>query len=283
MPKSCVHCGIDCSNLRRFKDAQGRYTCGKCYDAIKTAPASPPPEEPSFGDPIPLADEVTDQFDQQSCPRCGQPMLASARVCPHCRFDTTVGVAPVAPALQVSRPCPKCGYDMKGLGQSVACPECGADIFEREHVTREKKHSNTASFYMEPLKIAVGGLVALAVIDVAGNHLNWLAIDMISIVISVPVAIVAYWLFSIIWAGGFDQAWGLAALNFLAVFSVSTAVEAIFRYVQIPLIAWPVSFFTYYGMLMSRLDLDSWKDALVLTIIMRVIQFGAIIGILSLV
>ena len=282
MEKRCVHCGIDCSGTRRFKDPQGRYACGKCYDALKPpsppAPANQPPTDQPLGDAIPLADDVSSQFDQRDCPRCAQPMLVSASVCPHCRYDTTIGAAPIAPAMQVSRPCPKCGYDLKGLSQSASCPECGADLNEQEHVARKKKTTQTPSFYIEPLQIAAGGLVVLVIADLAGSHLNWLLIDGLSIIISVPAALVAYWFFSVIWAGGFDQAWGLAALNFLAVFSVTTAVEAICRYVNVPLIEWPVTFFTYYGLLMSRLDLDNWKDAFVLTIMLRVIQFAAIFG-----
>jgi len=276
MPKLCTHCGTDCTDSKRFKDAQGHYTCSKCYDRLKYGLPIQKDAPVDQGAPIALADEVPIEGEQTPCPRCKHEIAAGETVCRNCRYDIAIGVAPPAPADQVSRPCGKCGYDMKGLALNANCPECGADKYTRDRARKEKTHNQFELFYKEPLIYAAAGLAALALIRLINGDMQKLVIDFLAIGGSVPLALVAYWVFSVVFAGGLDQGWTLAAVNFLAVFAVSWAVDTVFEYVPIPFFGWFISLLVYYGMLKDRLDLDGWLDALVLTIILRIIQFATI-------
>lgn len=282
MPKLCIHCGIDCADAKRFKDAHGRYTCLKCHDRLKYGLPIEKHTQVDQGASIALAPETSTGGDPSDCPRCKAVIPAGETVCRECRYDTSIIAAPRLPEMEVSRLCPKCGYDLKGLSEKQACPECGADVYEREHVKRVKKADTIENFYKQPLIIGACGLGALALIRLINGDMQRLVIDCMAIGVSVPFALLAYWLFSMIWAGGFDQGWMLASANFFAVFAISWTVDTFFHYVPIPFIGWVISLAVYYGMLKERLDLDAWLDALVLTIILRLIQLGTLFVLVSL-
>ncbi|MGH7242806.1 MAG: hypothetical protein ACREJD_05255 [Phycisphaerales bacterium] len=279
MPKVCVQCGVDCTETKRFKDAQGHYTCNKCYDRLKYGLPIEKDVLVDQGPALALADEIPIEGDQLPCPRCGQEIPPGETVCRNCRYDITIGAAPSSPAMEMSRPCGKCGYDMMGLALRAHCPECGADEYERERAKKEKHQNQFVLFYQEPLIISAAGLGALILLRLINGDLHKLAIDFIAIGVSVPLALVAYWLFCVVLGGGLDQGWALAAVNFLAVFAVSWTVETLFSYLPIPIVGWVISLIVYYGMLTYRLDLDGWKDALALTILLRILQFGTLFAI----
>lgn len=282
MAKLCVHCGTDCTDLKRFKDAQRRYTCAKCHDRLKYGLPIEKHVSIEPDAPIPLSDVQSAPGDPTECPRCKGIIPAGETVCPACRYDTTIGAAPMSPAMQIARPCPKCGYDMRGLKDAASCPECGADIYEREHVARAKKASSQSAmnYYLQALQIAGGGMGVLVITRFLSGHGSFLLVDGLSLLVSVPCALVAYWLFSVLWAGGFDQAWGLAAANFLAVFAVTAAVDAVARWIlPLPIFVWPLVFFTFFGLLMSLFDLDRWWDALVLSVLLLLIQWVLVLAI----
>jgi len=139
MPKLCIHCGIDCADAKRFKDAHGRYTCLKCHDRLKYGLPIEKDAPVDQGAPIALADEAPIEGDPVPCPRCRRLIPAGRTLCMNCNYDTAIGAAPRTPAMDVSRPCAKCGYDMKGLALNAACPECGADSYTRSRAAKEGK------------------------------------------------------------------------------------------------------------------------------------------------
>ncbi len=108
--KMCSVCGVDCSSMKRAKDASGRYICGECLErareakvasqgkpeVVATGPIVPKAVVPALTkdgvDPI-LNDLVSKSkgLDTKPCTECGFPMPGSAILCTHCGFNTTTG------------------------------------------------------------------------------------------------------------------------------------------------------------------------------------------------
>lgn len=137
MAKICVQCGKDCTDSKRFKDSRGNYTCLRCYDRMKYGLPIEKDAAADQGLPIALADEEPIvQGDPVPCPRCRNPVPAGETFCRKCQYDSAIGAASRTPAMEVSRPCSKCGYDLKGLPPRSRCPECGADEYTREQARK---------------------------------------------------------------------------------------------------------------------------------------------------
>lgn len=284
MAKTCVKCGVDCSDRRRVKDNAGHYMCGTCFDAAKAQPAVATVVTNHISDPddgpIGLAAVDGDIGSARSCPRCGVLVSESARLCTQCGTNLVTGQPPAAPGTRVPRACTSCGYDLRGLPMECDCPECGTHNTapKPQRGTRTPK-SELANYYIRPAKAGAFGLIALAVIRLSAQQPMLLAIDSIVLVVLVPLGLLAYFLFSIIWAGGFDQAWGLAAVNLFAAMAISSAVSAGASYVPLPILPGMFSLVAYLLLLQKYLDLDDWKDALILAIILWGLQLLLIVAI----
>lgn len=284
MAKTCVKCGVDCSDRKRVKDSAGHYMCGTCFDAAKAhAPVAAAAQSAQIDlddGPIGLALADADIESARTCPRCGVVVSAAARLCTQCGTNLVTGQAPPAPGTQVPRACTSCGYDLRGLPIECDCPECGT----HNTAPKPKRGSRTpkseiAEYYLRPAKAGVFGLVALAVIRLAAQQPMMLALDSIVLAVFVPLGLLAYFVFSIIWAGGFDQGWGLAAVNLFAAMSISSAVSAGAGYVPLPILPGMFSLVAYLLLLQKYLDLDDWKDALILAIILWGLQILLIVAI----
>lgn len=108
--KLCSVCGVDCSTMKRAKDAQGRYICGECLErarearvakqgqpvVVATGPVVPKPVAPATTpDGVDLVmDSLIAQSrvnDTKPCTECGFPIDSKAILCTHCGFNTITG------------------------------------------------------------------------------------------------------------------------------------------------------------------------------------------------
>lgn len=115
-------------------------------------------------------------------------------------------------------------------------------------------------------------MAALCVIRLAAQQPLPLLVDGVSLVILVPLGLVAYFLYCTVWSGGFDQSWGLAAANLFAVMGISTAISVGAGFIPIPIIPWFAAFTAYLILLKSYLDLDDYIEAVVLAFILLCCQ-----------
>lgn len=111
--KICSVCGIDCSAMKRAKDANGRYICSECLErareakvakegkpvVVATGPVVPkkvsapaPAMLPNGVDPI-LDNLVaaSKSQNQVACTQCAYPMDREAKICTHCGLNTLSG------------------------------------------------------------------------------------------------------------------------------------------------------------------------------------------------
>lgn len=110
--KICSVCGVDCSTMKRAKDAQGRYICGECLERAREAkvakqgkPVVVPVEvagrSVSKG-PVAVGPDGRDMIldnllksspaaDAVACTECGFPMQPKALLCTHCGFNKEAG------------------------------------------------------------------------------------------------------------------------------------------------------------------------------------------------
>jgi hypothetical protein len=288
---------MDCSNRKRVKDAAGHYMCAECFEsrnAAKLVPAtaSAGSSEPSVSthnktdeeEPFGLAPIDGDLSPPKACPRCGSLVNESAKICIQCGVNLRTGQAPAAPEQKIPRKCKACGYDLRGLPLECDCPECGEHnlppkLKNQDDEVRRRKENR--AYYVRPLRAGIIGLVGLVIIRLAGQEPMMLMLDGAVIGLLVPLGLVAYFLFSTMWAGGFDQGWGLAALNLFAIMAISQAVSAGAGYVPIPMLPRLFSFIVYIMLLQKFMDLEDWKDALIFSVILTLIQWFLVLSALT--
>jgi hypothetical protein len=108
--KICVHCRQDCSGKPRTKDAQGRYMCKGCVEALKAnaaaAPTRPAPKKavavaPPMADDSVLATLLTDS--PEPCSACSAPLPKGAVICNFCGFNKESGQATRTRVLKAPR------------------------------------------------------------------------------------------------------------------------------------------------------------------------------------
>lgn len=112
----------------------------------------------------------------QSCPSCERPMALDAVICTQCGMNLTTGkrlsehspTAPTAPSTlnkpQAGLACPRCGYDLRGLG-GKPCPGCGQTPEGRRKggiggFREERRQEEIVGYWKKTWMIAGIGLVA---------------------------------------------------------------------------------------------------------------------------
>lgn len=295
--KVCIDCGQDCSNRPRVKDARGRYLCKAC-EAARARAASP---HQAQSQPQPPADEGVFDLMPDSllgdvpapCPACSQPIPSGSVLCLKCGFDVRKGAQhaigtgiddPDDPPAPKGKPaaanCPKCGYNLKGL-KTPKCPECGTLVLpkSKRQLLQEDSQRSARMEYIRPLIMLAAGLAGLIVFHLARSETEALVGTLIVFAIKVPSGTLAFWLLCLAWLG-FDAPLRLTVLRLAGIYAVTDFADRVLSLTGLPILAWPVSFFLYYGLLMQELDLDEWRDALVLSLLMKGIAVAATFGVL---
>ncbi len=297
--KICVKCGVDCANLPRVKDPQGRYTCKSCHEGRRAAAAAARPElaKPAEPDVIPLEDDAMPTYlledvpDPESqrrkpCPACARMMAHDQVVCLGCGYNASTGMqAGTGVGADVNRggklKCVKCGYSLKGLRQAK-CPECGAPQQYRDikDEMREESRRTTRNEYIKPfLHLVIGYTVAsfaLAIMIGRANgfdpsvFLAGFLVEGAQLAFGVPIGVVVFFVCSAMWIG-FDQAWYMVALRLAGIYAVSDAVYYGVGLVPIPWVPWAAMVITYVGLLSSELDLEI-SDAVIVALITVVVK-----------
>lgn len=298
--KICTRCGQDCSNKPRTKDAQGRYTCRACYDAMmaKAAARQPvaatattePDPLPFADDPLPadLLEEAAPAAGLQICPSCQSSMPHGAPICVQCGFDTRAGKQ-LGTALGVVQEetavpprggkCGKCGYSLKGLKEK-RCPECGTLIgrlTDRERRNRENAETVKWAYLKPVIQFGVGILGIMLYLTAMGEP-DRILFHLVSYAIEVPIGVVVFLLCCAMWIG-FDAPIHLIALRLAGVYALTNLTSVVVGLVPIWFVGRTIVLAVYIGMLAESLDLEI-QDAVIvglLTFLVKVLIVAAIV------
>lgn len=288
--KICQRCGADCSERRRYRDAQGGYTCGWCYDDLKAelaakekakalAAAGLGAEGAGEGSiPLDVDPATFEARGTRSCPGCGVSMPVDAIVCARCGFNVTTGRSPRHGDTNKPRPCFKCGYDLRGLPKDCVCPECGVDNTGAAAVVRTVSRETVREAYAEPLRYAVGGAAILLVARMVRLRPELLVWDAAALAIMVPLLVLAYGLYCYLWEDGFDAPWGLVTLRVGAVLVFDAGVTAAVGLMGAPVLSWIVPAVVYWALLMKLLEIDDWRGLLVLLAMFFAVRLSVVLA-----
>ncbi len=286
--KICKFCKQDCSAIQRVKDRAGNYVCQPCADARATAQAARPAlsAEHSQSDsgviPIDLEGVVLPGTNEL-CPGCGMPCSSNAIVCLGCGFNRRTGMFtadelnaaqdPTKPTAKKKFSCSKCGYSLDGL-KTPQCPECGTiNTRERGKLDRQSlSRQIVRDTYLKPAIIALIAIVGLAVLALVQRSPVFALFCGVWIAGSVIVGTGVYFMFCLLWAG-FDAPMHIAAIRLAAVYGMTTLVGETLDMFLIRPVVWIATILVYYGLLMSLMEIDEWKDALLLTVFMTIGRF----------
>lgn len=106
--KSCTSCGLDVTNRKRTKDAQGRYFCEDCVTKAKAAraAANPPPQIKANKDAVASASKAGGDDNaflldmggsamaikgSTPCPECSRALTEGTVICTGCGYNLQTG------------------------------------------------------------------------------------------------------------------------------------------------------------------------------------------------
>jgi|GEM_PF-3552742 len=286
--KICRICKRDCSAMKRVKDRAGNYVCQGCVDA-RAASAGNSEAVPVDDGVIPIdLDGVTLPGTNEMCPGCGMPISSNAVVCLSCGFNQKKGkftAEELAEAQDPEKPrkkkkysCAKCGYSLEGL-KTAKCPECGT-INSREtgKLNRDGLSKQIVrDAYMLPLIYGGVGLVLTTVaLLVNGAGLAGVIFAFAALLVGAIFSTGVYFMFCLMWSG-FEMPMHMAAMRLFATFAVSWGVEILAKSWLVWPAAWAISTIVTYGTLMKLMEIDDWKEAVLLLFVLRITGFVAVI------
>jgi hypothetical protein len=288
--KTCMKCGIDCTDDRRFKDADGLYTCGACYDAMKAGAEaraalkakykSKPtePEPPSFNETLSLDARLEDleAHGTRNCPGCGRVMPVEHLICTHCQYNISTGKRPWE--MERDRECENCGYNLKGLSLDTPCPECGTLSEGSSPKLARVQRELTRHLFWRAAGYIGSGLVATVAIEAIAHQPLAIVVDLLAIALSIVGGFVGYLMYCELWDKSAEQPWKLALCNLTAVFCVAAAIGALFAALGVSTLGFLVGVIVFYGMITLLFELESFADAIVLSVLMNIASIITTVG-----
>lgn len=290
--KACVRCGTDVTHAPRTRDAQGRYLCQPCVEALKAkrgakagaAPAAPakaaadaviedasavldlaPARATGFQPPPP---KVLGENEELSL---APPDVTATKAGGRTVFGKVPKLAPIK--------CQNCGYDMKGL-TDMKCPECGAKVkpprTRDEHLEQQSREIARQT-YVTPLIMAGVGVVGTIIghalwgasaVEWVGSFVVWL--------LMVPFGLLGFWVASLIFME-YDAPWHITAIRFLGIYAITMMIDAL---LPIPMASRLVIFGALVLMFMQVLEMDK-GEAILTAVCIFVMQIVVILGALA--
>lgn len=262
----------------RTKDAQSRYTCRECFDALQrqaaarphqmAAPAAPaaqaevePAEDPAF-----MAALLGGAADQAApavrpCPECGHPLGHEVVVCTHCGFNTRTG---------------RTLSTRQAVG--VEADPAAASQRDRRRAYDEREAQRIARAEMiKPIiigAVALGGVIAM--LAAQAKNTEFLAIDkyIVFYLGSVAAAALVFSLACLVRVGR-DS---LTVLNFVRLAAIVAAVDLL----RVPIVLafgttfllWAALLLAYICFLALLMELDI-SDAVVIGVPLGAAQIAA--------
>lgn len=173
-------------------------------------------------------------------------------------------------------PCPKCGYDLRGL-RSDRCPECGKVLNYTAIRQAENKRdgiNDSAWFDGKAIAMAAVGLtVGAAVYGLREDGLVGVAAFGLDFSFTVVIGWVIFFLCSVTWIG-FDQPLRMTMVQIVGAFGLYSGIAALLMLVPIPGI---VTFFVgaaiLVGLLSERLEIDL-QDAIVVALLVAIAKIA---------
>ncbi len=219
--------------------------------------------------PIPLADEPAPSPSRAATPPARIPAPAVPQGATASRLGPPVN-------------CPNCRYDVRNL-TGVTCPECGIKLAP---ALRRAEREQEARKSLRPLltRAIVAVLASWAVI--AGvlalqQEIGVFPWYLLSYAITVPIGLAVFYGLAMMWFG-LDQPFKLLALQLIAIYAITDAVQMTIGTLTFSLIGWIAGVITYLTLLCRWLDLE-WPEALAVAVVTAVTKFFIIMMLLSMI
>ena len=287
--KLCRSCGVNVSQAQRFKDAAGRYVCGPCAGAVRSAARpAPEPESSTFALDAPA---VTERPTAR-CSSCRATMAIDARVCVSCGFNKDTGRPTQAPAdppgmtpreraakKTATMVCISCGYDLKGL-KAPKCPECGT-VNSRHTQKRASDRQQLRSMYVRPLiGAAIGAALTAGIVAMSTASPAAVLVTMAVLAATTIIGFATYVGCCMLFIG-FDEPLGVTFARISCVYALYTALASLFALVPAGgLLLWPVKAIVFVGLLVQIMELD-FQDAKYVALACLVVHIAMMVVIVA--